>query len=236
MSLTERLIGKESNQQKQKPAVLSDEFRDYDFLFKIIVVGDSGVGKSCLLLRYCDQMFIDSFISTIGVDFKFKTLRHMDKRVKLQIWDTAGQDRFRNITTNYFRAAHAVLFCADVTSQRSFENLALWKELVTQNCRNVNVMGYVIATKSDLISERQVSFEQGRQYAQQLGYSYIETSAKRDVNVDLAFTNLVPTLIYTALNTNKPADSDADHKKKELSGGKPILSKKSSFFSGCTIV
>ena len=99
---------------------------NYDYLFKILLIGDSGVGKSCLILRFAENMFIDSYISTIGVDFKIKTISLFGKIVKLQIWDTAGQERFRTITTSYYRGSHAILIVYDITSMESFRNVTSW--------------------------------------------------------------------------------------------------------------
>ena len=95
----------------------------FDVLVKLLLIGDSGVGKSCLLLRYSDDKFTTSFITTIGIDFKIKTIRLDNKKVKMQIWDTAGQERFRTITAAYYRGAHGVLLVYDVTDERSFENV-----------------------------------------------------------------------------------------------------------------
>ena len=95
----------------------------FDVLVKLLLIGDSGVGKSCLLLRYSDDKFTTSFITTIGIDFKIKTIRLDQKKVKMQIWDTAGQERFRTITAAYYRGAHGVLLVYDVTDERSFENV-----------------------------------------------------------------------------------------------------------------
>ena len=100
--------------------------RDYDYLFKLVLIGDSGVGKSCLLLRFADDSFTDSYISTIGVDFRFRTVTIDKKTVKLQIWDTAGQERFRTITSAYYRGAHGIIMVYDVTSEESFEHVEEW--------------------------------------------------------------------------------------------------------------
>jgi len=97
--------------------------RDYDYLFKLVLIGDSGVGKSCLLLRFADDNFTDSYISTIGVDFRFRTITIDKKTVKLQIWDTAGQERFRTITSAYYRGADGIIMVYDVTSSESFDHV-----------------------------------------------------------------------------------------------------------------
>ena len=105
--------------------------RKYDHLVKLLLIGDSGVGKSCILLRYCDNEFTTSFITTIGIDFKVKTVEVGGKRLKLQIWDTAGQERFKTICTAYYRGAQGIFLTYDVTDRKSYENVKNWGELVS---------------------------------------------------------------------------------------------------------
>uniref|UniRef100_A0A3B4XGM9 RAB1A, member RAS oncogene family a n=1 Tax=Seriola lalandi dorsalis TaxID=1841481 RepID=A0A3B4XGM9_SERLL len=100
-------------------------FSSFDYLFKLLLIGDSGVGKSCLLLRFADDTYTESYISTIGVDFKIRTIELDGKTIKLQIWDTAGQERFRTITSSYYRGAHGIIVVYDVTDQVSTHNLNL---------------------------------------------------------------------------------------------------------------
>merc|ERR1712167_236646 len=106
---------------------------NFDFLIKLLLIGDSGVGKSCLLLCFSDQSFTTSFITTIGIDFKIKTIELDGKRIKLQIWDTAGQERFRTITTAYYRGAMGILLVFDVTDDQSFQNIATWMDQIDQH-------------------------------------------------------------------------------------------------------
>src|SRR5271154_3229460 len=101
---------------------------EYDYIMKLIIVGDSGVGKSTLLKMYCDHEFSESYISTIGVDFKIKTIQVNDKLIKLQIWDTAGQERFRSITNSYYNGTHAIMLVFDLTDVNSFNRLPKWLE------------------------------------------------------------------------------------------------------------
>jgi Ras-related protein Rab-1A len=161
---------------------------EYDFLFKIIIIGDSGVGKSALLFRFSDDIYSNNYISTIGVDFKIKTIFIDGKVIKLQIWDTAGQERFRTITTSYYRGSHIILMCFDITDRSSFINLNMWLKEV-RKCASSNVNIVVCGTKSDLNLNREVSYEEGKRYAETYGFNYFETSAKENNNVDKIFEN-----------------------------------------------
>lgn len=160
---------------------------DYDYLFKLLIIGDSGVGKSCLLLRFAEGAFNDSYISTIGVDFKIRNLKVDDKSVKLQIWDTAGQERFRTITSSYYRGAHGIIIVYDITDKSSFENVKMWLSEIEKYASN-EVTKLLVGNKSDLTDKRAVDVEEGRAYANQLGIPFLETSAKEATNVEKAFT------------------------------------------------
>ncbi|CAN1333803.1 GTP-binding protein YPTM2, partial [Linum perenne] len=141
-----------------------------DYLFKLLLIGDSGVGKSCLLLRFADDSYLDSYISTIGVDF----------------WDTAGQERFRTITSSYYRGAHGIIVVYDVTDQESFNNVKQWlNEIDRYASENVNKL--LVGNKSDLTSNKVVSYETGKALADELGIPFMETSAKNASNVEDAF-------------------------------------------------
>eukprot|EP01099_Mayorella_cantabrigiensis_P000865 TRINITY_DN1367_c0_g1_i3.p1 TRINITY_DN1367_c0_g1~~TRINITY_DN1367_c0_g1_i3.p1 ORF type:complete len:210 (-),score=45.88 TRINITY_DN1367_c0_g1_i3:386-958(-) len=125
----------------------------YDYLIKLLLIGDSGVGKSCLLLRFSDDSFTPSFITTIGIDFKIRTIELDGKRIKLQIWDTAGQERFRTITTAYYRGAMGILLVYDVTDEKSFQNIRNWIRNIEQHAtESVNKM--LIGNKCDMIDKK----------------------------------------------------------------------------------
>lgn len=160
-----------------------------DFLFKLLLIGDSGVGKSCLLLRFADDTYTESYISTIGVDFKIRTIELEGKMIKLQIWDTAGQERFRTITSSYYRGAHGIIVVYDVTDNESFNNVKQWlHEIDRYASENVNKL--LVGNKSDLSSKRAVTFEQGKEFADSLGIEFVETSAKNATNVEKAFIQM----------------------------------------------
>ena len=170
--------------------------RDYDYLFKLVLIGDSGVGKSCLLLRFADDNFTDSYISTIGVDFRFRTITIDDKIVKLQIWDTAGQERFRTITSAYYRGADGIIMVYDVTSSESFDHVEEWLSEVDRYA-NENTSKLLVGNKADLIDEKQVTKETAQSFADKLSIPFLETSAKTATNVDTAFLTMAKELIKT---------------------------------------
>jgi Ras-related protein Rab-1A len=188
--------------------------KDYDFLFKLVLIGDSGVGKSCLLLRFADDNFTDSYISTIGVDFRFRTITIDKKTVKLQIWDTAGQERFRTITSAYYRGADGIIMVYDVTSAESFDHVEEWLSEVDRYA-NENTAKLLIGNKADLIDEKQVSEETATKFAEKLGIPFLETSAKTATNVDAAFLTMAKELI----KARETAAANGTTPKKQTSNG-----------------
>ncbi|CDW56825.1 Ras protein Rab 35 [Trichuris trichiura] len=156
--------------------------RDYDHLFKLLIIGDSGVGKSSLLLRFADNTFSPNYITTIGVDFKIRTITVDGERVKLQIWDTAGQERFRTITSTYYRGTHGVIIVFDVTSGDSFVNVKRWLHEIDQNCENVQRI--LVGNKCDEKERRVVLQVDAQRFADQTNVQYFETSAKENLNVE----------------------------------------------------
>lgn len=185
----------------------------YDFLIKLLLIGDSGVGKSCLLLRFCDDAWTPSFITTIGIDFKIRTIELDGKRIKLQIWDTAGQERFRTITTAYYRGAMGILLVYDVTDERSFNNIRTWHANIEQHASE-GVNKILIGNKSDWTDKRAVTEEQGRELANELGIKFMETSAKINEGVEEAFFTLArdikARLIDSQADSAVPAMSAGD--------------------------
>jgi len=162
---------------------------DYDYLFKIVLIGDSGVGKSSLMLRFGEDQYSDQYISTIGVDFKIKEVELDGKSVRMQIWDTAGQERFRTITCSYYRTAHGIIVCYDVTDRESFSNVKQWlHEIEKYAGERVHIL--LVGNKSDMESKRVVSFQEGRDFADSLNMEFVETSAKNATNVEKAFMTM----------------------------------------------
>ena len=163
--------------------------QDYEFIFKVLLLGNSNVGKSSLFLRFVDDIWNDTFVPTIGVDFKIKTFEIDSKKIKMQIWDTAGQERFKNIIASYYRGAHGILLLYDVTDKDSFKNLSNWLIEIEKNASK-NVLRLLIGNKCDLEEKRVISFNQGKEFADTYGLKFIETSAKKNLNVNEAFETL----------------------------------------------
>jgi len=169
---------------------------EYDYLFKLLLIGDSGVGKSCLLLRFADDTYRQSYISTIGVDFKIRTIDLEGKTVKLQIWDTAGQERFRTITSSYYRGAHGIIIVYDVTDRESFSNVRHWVQEIDKYAAD-GVKKLLVGNKCDLASKKVVSYDEAKELADSLGISFMETSAKNSHNVELSFQQMASEIKQT---------------------------------------
>ncbi|EEB05417.1 GTPase Ypt2 [Schizosaccharomyces japonicus yFS275] len=184
--------------------------KSYDYLIKLLLIGDSGVGKSCLLLRFSEDSFTPSFITTIGIDFKIRTIELDGKRIKLQIWDTAGQERFRTITTAYYRGAMGILLLYDVTDEKSFENIRTWFSNVEQHASE-NVFKILIGNKCDCEEQRQVTYEQGQALAEELGIKFLEASAKTNVNVDEAFFTLAREIKKQKIDAEQESSAQASN-------------------------
>eukprot|EP01083_Nonionella_stella_P057384 150657_1 len=158
----------------------------YAYLFKYIIIGDTGVGKSALLLQFTDKRFQPVHDLTIGVEFGARMVAIDKKQIKLQIWDTAGQESFRSITRSYYRGAAGALLVYDITRRDSFKHIAEWLAEARQH-GNPDMTVMLIGNKSDLDRQRQVRSEEGRAFAEENGLIFLETSAKTSNNVEDAF-------------------------------------------------
>ncbi|XP_020083631.1 ras-related protein RABC2a-like isoform X2 [Ananas comosus] len=163
----------------------------YDYSFKILLIGDSGVGKSSLLVTFISNQ-LEDLSPTIGVDFKVKFLTIGGKKLKLTIWDTAGQERFRTVTSSYYRGAQGILLVYDVTRRETFTNLAdVWAKEVELYSTNRDCIKILIGNKVDKESERMVTREEGVSFAKESGCLFLECSAKTQENVEKCFEELV---------------------------------------------
>ncbi|CAN6279021.1 unnamed protein product, partial [Urochloa humidicola] len=165
----------------------------YAYLFKYIIIGDTGVGKSCLLLQFTDKRFQPVHDLTIGVEFGARMITIDTKPIKLQIWDTAGQESFRSITRSYYRGAAGALLVYDITRRETFNHLASWLEDARQHA-NANMTVMLIGNKCDLSHRRAVSYEEGEQFAKEHGLVFMEASAKTAQNVEEAFIKTAGTI------------------------------------------
>jgi small GTP-binding protein len=165
----------------------------YDHLFKVMLIGDSKVGKTSIMNCFSDSMFSMIAMPTIGIDFKIRPLDLNGKRIKLQIWDTAGQERFQTITSSYYRGAMAIMLVYDVTCLESFKNVAKWMRNIDENAKE-DVIKFIVGNKCDMADEREVAMEAGMKVANQYGVRFIETSAKTNRNISEVFIE-VATLI-----------------------------------------
>ena len=162
-----------------------------EFLYKILLLGDSSVGKTCFLMRYTDNTFQEIHMSTIGLDYKLKNVQLDDgKMVKIQIWDTAGQDRFRSITKNYYKGAHGIILIYDITNKRSFDNVRNWINQIKEEVSD-KVSIVLVGNKVDDEQHRIVKTEDGEKIAKEFGLLFFECSAKSGINIDSTFNELV---------------------------------------------
>lgn len=172
----------------------NDVDSDFDYLFKIVMIGDAGVGKSAIVHRFKYNTFVERHASTIGVDFLLKTITIDGKRIKLQIWDTAGQERFRTITQSYYRSAHAVIITYDITKVETFRNVKRWFKDVQKYAGN-QVKKMLIGNKLDLEEDREIRQEEAKTFAEFHSMDEVlETSAKDSTNVEEAFYRLATML------------------------------------------
>uniref|UniRef100_A0A914ZGP2 Ras family protein n=1 Tax=Parascaris univalens TaxID=6257 RepID=A0A914ZGP2_PARUN len=148
----------------------------YNYLFKIVVVGDHSCGKSCILLRFAENSFRHDHISTLGVDFKLKTIKLGRDKIRLELWDTAGMERYRTIYNSYYHSAHGVMCVYDLTDERSFENLQNYWLREIRNHAPSNAVLMLVGNKADLEDQRKVDFDRAEQLASRLGVSLYEVS------------------------------------------------------------
>ena len=168
--------------------------KDYDYIFKIVLIGDTCVGKSCILVRFSDDVFVENYVTTIGVDFRFKTMIVKNKIAKIQIWDTAGQERYRSITTAYYRGAAAIIICCDSTNKESFYNINNWIDEISKYT-DKDVDKLVLMNKCDLIQERQIDKNEISKFEKENGLKIMEVSAKTGNGIDKAFEYIIERLI-----------------------------------------
>ena len=168
--------------------------KQIDELFKIVLIGDSGVGKSCILLRFADDTFTENFYTTIGVDFRFKCLIYKGKKIKLQIWDTAGQERFKTVTSAYYRGADGIIIVYDQSEKTTFEHINNWIEDISKYT-NDEPIKIVLGNKNDLIDKNEVSDDDILNFENKTNIPVVKVSAKNSFQINLAFEKLIEKLM-----------------------------------------
>ena len=169
-----------------------------DKVFKILLIGDSGAGKSSILQRFSDDTFAATFINTIGVDFRIKTIDIRGDRIKLQIWDTAGQERFHSITRSYYRGAAGILLVYDITDAKSFDQVDKWLSRIQEHAKE-GVEKMILGNKCDMEKDRVISKDRGEALARANNTRFLEVSAKSNVNIDRAFQELSVAILDKSL-------------------------------------
>jgi small GTP-binding protein len=188
-----------------------NEIGNYDYIFKILLLGDSSVGKTCFLLRYSDDTFTENHISTIGLDYRFKMVNlENDKKVKLQIWDTAGQDRFRAITKNYYKGAHGIILIYDVTNITTFNNIKTWVSQIKENTTE-KIKIILVGNKIDEEELRKISYAEGQKLASEFDLKFFETSAKKNIRISEVFSHVTQEI--NNQNIKKEGETGGDKNK-----------------------
>lgn len=183
---------------------------EYNYASKVLVIGDSGCGKSALIIRYCDNEYSESYFNTIGVDFKMKTKEINNIKIKINIWDTAGQEKFRSLVSSYYRNADIVILTFDLTNIISFRNIEYWyNEINFVNPENRFI--YMVGTKCDNINNIIVNKDEIDAFCKKYDIKYYETSAKKNINISELFNDVFEEIykIYVS-KLNKPNLSEED--------------------------
>ena len=192
---------------------------DFDIKFKMMLIGDSDVGKTSLLKKYCDNEFSQSYISTIGIDFQIKNITIDNKKLQIQIWDTTGQERYQVLAKNYFNSSDGFVIVYDITKRESFDNVNNWIEQIYEMAPNY-AKSILFGNKNDLKEHRQVKVSEGKTLAKKYNIKFFETSAKDGINIKEGFESLIREIlgdIASIKSARKETISlrDKKHKKKE---------------------
>jgi len=191
-----------------------------DILYKILLLGDWSVGKTCFLMRYTDNTFTDIHLSTIGIDYKLKNVTlENGETIKVQIWDTAGQDRYKSITKSYIKGAHGIILIYDVTKRRTFEGIQNWVKQIKEQVSS-RVCVALVANKIDEKEKREVTEQEGIRLGKDIGYPFYEASAKDGININECFDNLIKqiNINYANMSGNSGAKLDNNNKKNDSKG------------------
>ena len=177
-----------------------------NYIIKLLTLGETEVGKTSIVLRYSDDKFQDSKIATIGIDFKIKIIKKGKEKIKVSIYDTAGQERFQNIVKHYYRGANGVLLIYDITKRKTFEKLNFWINDLKENSDD-NLFIYLIGNKNDLEENREVSYKEASEFAKEKNFPYIEVSAKTGNNIHKLFDEAIKGALAKMLDNEKKENS-----------------------------
>ena len=198
---------------------MSEKKYKKDILYKILLLGDWSVGKTCFLMRYTDNTFTDIHLSTVGIDYKLKSIAlDNGENIKVQIWDTAGQDRYKSITKSYIKGANGIILIYDVTKRKTFEGIQNWVKQIKEQVSS-RVCVALVANKIDEKDKREVTEQEGIRLGKDIGYPFYESSAKDGINIDECFDNLIKQIIinYSDMSENNSAKLE-DNKKNDSKG------------------
>ena len=188
---------------------MADLDAEYDYLFKLILVGDSYVGKTNILSKYIKDEFNLNTKSTVGVEFGTKILKIEDKIIKAQIWDTAGQERYKSITSTYYKGAKGAFIIYDITNRLTFESVDKWiQDLNLNSDKNITLL--LIGNKKDLADKREVTTEEGEEKAKSFGLAFLETSALTGENIDKVFDYILKE-VFTKITIEKKNSGEIDY-------------------------
>ena len=206
-----------------------DSQEAHKYLFRVCLLGDAAVGKTSLLTRFCDDSFKENYNNTIGVDFRMVTLKFKNIISKLHIWDTAGQERFRSLALNYLNNSHGFIFVYDITNKQSFNNVINWINLAFEKNKN-SIVNFLVGNKNDKEEERAVTKEEGENLAKEKKLLFLETSAKKDNNVQKLFYYI----LYKFLEYYKTNEYKEDEQVKLSQGNSEEISTKRNSENKCS--
>ena len=181
------------------------------YIIKLLTLGDTTVGKTSIVLRFSDDKFDENQFATIGIDFKTKYIKVRDASVKVLIWDTAGQEKFRNIAKQYYKGANGVLLVYDICNRKSFERVEFWMNELKENNQIESLYTILVANKIDLENKRVVTREEGEKYAEDNNISYFEVSAKNGEGIVDLFNNITKGTIDKIFAANQENNEDKKH-------------------------
>lgn len=185
----------------------NDNDNDYEALYKVILIGDSGVGKTNILSRYIYNEFKSDSKSTIGVEFTSKRIKINNTSIKVQIWDTAGHERYRAITNTYYKGSNGCFIVYDITNMQSFENIDKWYTDIEKTANDA-ISIVIVGNKCDLENERKVPIEMGKEKAKELGACFFETSALSNINIENIFIEIITNIHNKQEKKKEEGDSD----------------------------